>query len=211
MARPQAQDYELRRLAIVNKAADLFATRGFNAASVSELADACKISKSNIYHYFPSKEDILFEVMSSHIDLLVSDTEQVLGSNGTALEQFSALIHAFLGHYVGAGSRQKVLLNELAHLPEPQRSDIVAKQRSLIEAVQRLLTAIHPDLAADPKRARVQTMLIFGMINWAHTWYNPTGPIKVETLAAMVLQTIGVEGGGRRRESPGQKRKFAGE
>lgn len=114
MARTQAPDYEERRIAIVDKAAELFARRGFTGASLSDLAAACQTSKSLIYHYFPSKEDILYEVMSSHIDQLVEDTHQVAREGGRAADQFNRLIHAFLRHYMGAASRQKVLLNELA-------------------------------------------------------------------------------------------------
>ena len=50
MARTQAPDYEERRIAIVDKAAELFARRGFTGASLSDLAAACQTSKSLIYH-----------------------------------------------------------------------------------------------------------------------------------------------------------------
>ena len=191
MARTQAPDYEERRIAIVDKAAELFARRGFTGASLSDLAAACQTSKSLIYHYFPSKEDILYEVMSSHIDQLVEDTHQVAREGGRAADQFNRLIHAFLRHYMGAASRQKVLLNELAHLPDAMRETIVSKQRQVVEVTQKLLTALTPGLAGDPKRARVQTMLLFGMINWTHTWYDPDGAIKIDELAEMVLELIG--------------------
>ena len=191
MARTQSPDYEERRIAIVDKAAELFARRGFTGASLSDLAAACQTSKSLIYHYFPSKEDILYEVMSSHIDQLVEDTHQVAREGGRAADQFNRLIHAFLRHYMGAASRQKVLLNELAHLPDAMRETIVSKQRQVVEVTQKLLTALTPGLAGDPKRARVQTMLLFGMINWTHTWYDPDGDIKIDELAEMVLELIG--------------------
>ena len=190
MARTQAADYEERRIAIVDKAADLFAIRGFKAASVADLAAACNTSKSLIYHYFPSKEDILYEVMSSHIDQLVEDANEVAGQGGSAEHQFSKLIRAFLRHYMGAASRQKVLLNELAHLSDAQRQTIVEKQRQVIAVAQQLLVALTPSLADDPVRARVQTMLLFGMINWTHTWYDPDGIVKLDELAEMVLDAV---------------------
>lgn len=186
MARTQAADYEQRREAIVAQAADLFAERGFNGASVSDLALACETSKSLIYHYFPSKEDILHEVMASHIDQLVEDIEDV-PADAEPIEALSAIVHRFMRHYVGAASRQKVLLNELGHLPPERRASIVGKQRRLIETVQRLLTAIEPALAADPAQARVKTMLLFGMINWTHTWLEPEGPLSVDRIADMVV------------------------
>jgi AcrR family transcriptional regulator len=190
MARTQAADYEDRRIAIVDKAADLFASRGFMGASVADLAAACNTSKSLIYHYFPSKEDILYEVMSSHIDQLVDDTAQVAAEGGGPSEQVRRLIHAFLQHYVGAASRQKVLLNELAHLPKGLRETVISKQREVIDVTQRLLVALRPELEHDPARARVQTMLLFGMINWTHTWYDPDGNVKTDAVAEMVFDNI---------------------
>ena len=190
MARTQAADYEQRREAILDRAAELFASRGFNGASIADLAVSCATSKSLIYHYFPSKEDVLFEVMASHIDQLLNDTEEVIATEGTDAEHFSRLIHAFLHHYAGAAERQKVLLNELANLPEASRTIIVSKQRRIIDVMQHLVVALYPEFASDPKRARVQTMLIFGMLNWTHTWYDPHGSVDVDTLADMILKTV---------------------
>ena len=71
MARTQAADYEERRTAIVEQAARLFAERGFLGASIADLAEACDSSKSLIYHYYASKEDILYDVMHSHVRALL--------------------------------------------------------------------------------------------------------------------------------------------
>lgn len=190
MARTQAADYEQRREAILDKAAQLFARMGFNGASVSDLATACETSKSLIYHYYPSKEDVLYGVMSSHLDQLVQDVDQVMARDGTPTELLKALIHSFMRHYIGAADRQKVLLNELANLPADRRRTIVDKQRGVIDAVQKLLAAIHPALAADPVLARAQTMLLFGMINWTHTWFDPAGPVSADAFADMALDRI---------------------
>lgn len=188
MARTQATDYRQRREAIVDKAAQVFARRGFNGSSVADLALACNTSKSLVYHYYPSKEDILYAVMSSHIEQLVNDVEAVLGQPGDATTRLSALLQAFMAHYVGAADKQKVLLNELDNLPPQQRTAIVKQQRIVIDAAQTLLVAMHPNLASDPAKARVKTMLLFGMINWTHTWYDPSGPIKPDEIADLALR-----------------------
>ncbi|HWL47903.1 MAG TPA: TetR/AcrR family transcriptional regulator [Sphingomonadaceae bacterium] len=183
MARTQAADYEQRREAIVEKAAGLFAQHGFRGASVADIAAACETSKSLIYHYYPSKEDVLYAVMASHVDQLVADVAEAMEEGGDTKARLAALIRAFMRHYVGAADRQKVLLNELAALPEDKRKGIVEKQRALIDAVQSLLVEVRPRLANDKARARVETMLLFGMINWTHTWFDPAGPISADEVA----------------------------
>ncbi|MDR6832439.1 MULTISPECIES: TetR/AcrR family transcriptional regulator [unclassified Sphingopyxis] len=190
MARTQAPDYEERKEAVLDKAAELFARAGFHATSISELAKACDYSKSLIYYYYPSKEDILFAVMESHIDLLLADVDAVVLDDLSAADSLSALIRRFMQHYVGAASRQKVLLNELESLPESRRSSIVKKQRRIINAVQKLLVECEPELADNRSRARVKTMLLFGMINWTHTWFDPTGPVSHDDISKMVNDLI---------------------
>ena len=200
MARTQAADYEQRREAIVDKAAHLFASSGFRGTSVSDLAKACDTSKSLLYHYYPSKEDVLYAVMSSHIDQLSEDVERVMARDGSPAALLHELIHNFMVHYVGAADRQKVLLNELDSLPPEKRETIVTKQRAIIDAVQDLLAGIDPELG-DPAQARVQTMLLFGMINWTHTWFDPAGPISAGEIADLALDHFLPSGGDFTRRS----------
>ena len=190
MARTQAADYEQRQAAIVEKAAKLFARQGFRGASVSDLAKACDTSKSLFYHYFPSKEDVLYAVMSAHVDQLLDDVAEARAGGGSPREILGRLIHAFMQHYVGAASQHKVLLNELVSLPADKRAIIVAKQRRIIAAMQELLVAVAPDAAANEALARVQTMLVFGMINWTHTWFDAQGSVSPDDIADMVLDIV---------------------
>ena len=189
MARTQAADYGQRREAIVEAAAGLYAEHGFLGASLADLAAACNTSKSLIYHYYSSKEEILFDVMSSHVEQLNEIVDRAAQA-GDAKAQFRALTHEFMQLYAGAISRQKVLLNELDQLPPERRAEIVARQRRLIEFVQGLLEQMQPRLAGRPELSRPAVMLFFGMINWTHTWYRPDGPVSVDEVADLALDMV---------------------
>lgn len=188
MARTQAPDYDQRREAILDRAAALFARTGFLGTSVADLAAACETSKSLIYHYYPSKEDVLYAVMASHVDQLVAEVGAVMAAGGEPRAMLGTLIDRFMRDYVGAADRQKVLLNELGNLPPDRRALIVRQQRVILDAVQSLLGQVHAALAADPVRARVHTMLLFGMINWTHTWFDPAGPVSAAEVATLVTR-----------------------
>ena len=194
MARTQAPEYEERRQRIVEKSAELIAARGFPGTTLADIALAYDYSKSLIYYYYASKEEILYAVMESHIDILVEDVETVTALGRPPKQALGMLIHVFMKHYAGAASRQKVLLNELSSLPEDKRAIIVGRQRQIIAAVQTLLIQVDPSLADDDAKARVKTMLLFGMINWTLTWFDPAGPLKSEDIADMVCDLIGVDG-----------------
>jgi AcrR family transcriptional regulator len=183
MARPQSPDYDKRRDAIVAAAAALYARRGFTGASVADLAQACGSSKSLIYHYFPSKDDILYEVMAAHLDALVDAAYDAMQA-GSPRTRLHALTLAFMRLYVGAQHSHKVLLNELDNLPPERRTEVVGKQRRIIAVVEELIREIRPEL--NPNTLPV-AMLFFGMINWTHTWFRPDGSIQAEEIAKLAV------------------------
>jgi AcrR family transcriptional regulator len=183
MARTQAADYDQRRAAIVEQAARLYARKGFLGASVADLADTLGASKSLIYHYYPSKEDILFEVMDAHLRALAEAADEVMARDLAPSDKLREIARAFMRLYVGAAARHKVLLNELDALPPARRAEIVARQRRLIEAVESLLVQIQPKLAARRRLGRPAAMLYFGMINWTHTWFHEDGGVSAGEIA----------------------------
>jgi AcrR family transcriptional regulator len=183
MARPQSPDYDKRREAIVAAAAGLYARRGFQGTSVADLAKACGTSKALIYHYFTSKEGILYDVMAAHLDALVDAAGDAMQA-GDARERLRALTLAFMHLYVGAQDSHKVLLNELDNLPPERRAEVVGKQRRIIAAVETLVREIRPGV--DPL-ALPLSMLFFGMINWTHTWFRAGGSMSPEQLADLAV------------------------
>ncbi len=188
MARRQAADYEEKRGVIVDEAARLFADKGFSGASLADLAAACDMSKSLFYHYYPSKEAILYAVMNSHMDdLLTALGEPENAAPEIALRDFARRL---LRLYAGAAAKQKVLLYELANLPKLERQEIVSKERRLIAHVETLLsdagaTAGSARAGAQSPQLRARAMLFFGMLNWTHSWLRPGAPVTRDEVADM--------------------------
>ncbi|MDO8288792.1 MAG: TetR/AcrR family transcriptional regulator [Parvibaculum sp.] len=201
MARPQAANYDERRKDIVDAAARLFAERGFAGASIADLAKACGTSKALLYHYYPSKDDILYDVMRTHLDKLTEAAEKISELNLTAEDHLRRLIADFMSLYADAAAHQKVLLNELRGLPAQRRKKIVKQQRQLVEVIEKLFLELQPRFRRQRKFLRPATMLFFGTINFTHTWFHPDGPVTADQLAAMATDLLfeGIAGLGRAR------------
>ncbi|MEZ5958910.1 MAG: TetR/AcrR family transcriptional regulator [Hyphomonadaceae bacterium] len=192
MARTQAADYDERKLAIVEAAASLFSAHGFNGASVADIAQRCKTSKSLIYHYYESKEDILYDVMISHVRTLEAAAADAMADSASPEQKLRDLTQLFMALYVTAAARHKVLLNDLDYVPKARRAEIVEVQRGLIENVRALLIEIEPALRKRDGASLTAAMLFFGTINWTHTWYDPKGAVSPERLADMAVDlTLG--------------------
>jgi AcrR family transcriptional regulator len=186
LARTQAADYDDRRDAIVAKAAELYGQFGFLGSSIADLAEACGMSKSLLYHYFSSKEDILFEVMDGHVMALGRIVEEV-PDEVDPRERLSRLTQGFMALYVTASSRHKVLLNDLDKLPPHRRKTIIAEQRTLVDAIDAIVAELSPLLAKKPRERRAATMIYFGMINWTHTWFDPKGALGSADIAKLAV------------------------
>ena len=193
MARRKADNYDSKRDTITTNAAKLFAAKGFGGASISDISKACNMSKSLIYHYYGAKEDILYAVMTDHIDELTSAITNKDLIDADPKQEFHNLTLALLRCYAGAEDAQKVLLYELNKLTAKQRKDIVAKQRAIIERFEHVYMRVDRNIESNSALLRSKIMLFFGSVNWIHTWYNPKGAISRDRLAKMAVEnTIGL-------------------
>ena len=204
MARPKSATHDIKRDAILDIAAQCFADRSYPAASMSEIATACGTSKARLYHYYDSKEAILFDLMDRYTQRLLS---LIALTDATAqrrnLDDRAALhelIRAFLQEYESSATRHVALLNDtqfLSDAPDPNlgtpvispRELILNRQRDVVAAVTRALRRAYPGRLNAANQTAI-TMMLFGMINWTFTWLRPGGPISYVAFAEEVITLL---------------------
>lgn len=170
MARPQAADHSEKREVILRAAARLFADEGYGRASMAQVAAASGISKAAIYHYWPGKDALLFDILDTHLSAL---RDRICGLDLAALPpaaQLRAIVAELLMAYAGADAEHGVQLNAIRALPEDQQEILRGYQRELVRAMQAPLVALAPDLLQDRGRLRAMTMSVFAMVNWHYQW-----------------------------------------
>ena len=188
MARPQAANYDQRQQFILDEAAKLIASHGFHGSSVGDLAKQCGISKSLIYHYFPSKEAILFAVMASYTKDLLKTVEEAATAGDDISGTFHATVESLMENYKSAGPKHRVLLQELDKLSEPNRKEIVENEDRIKNIIKGQIAKFNPQKPADDPQNTALTMLFLGMVNWTHTWFKPEGQISSQELATMAAE-----------------------
>ena len=204
MARPKSATHDIKRDAILDIAAQCFADRSYPAASMNEIATACGTSKARLYHYYDSKEAILFDLMDRYTQRLLS---LIALTEATAqrrnLDDRAALhelIRAFLQEYESSATRHVALLNDtqfLSDLPDEHlgspaispRELILNRQRDVVAAVTRALRRAYPNRLNASNQTAI-TMMLFGMINWTFTWLRPGGPISYVAFADEVIDLL---------------------
>lgn len=197
MGRQRARDYDAKRAMIRDAAAKLFAEHGFDGSSVADLALRCGLTKPALYHYFPSKEALLYEILDTHIGML---RRMVLEADLEAREwepkrRLEHIVHHLLAAYRDADDKHKIQLNELDRLPEPQRRVIKSMERDIVEVVAGILVLVNPRLDGSSGLLKPVVMSLFGILNWHYTWFRENGALSRPAFATFATRLFleGVE------------------
>jgi len=191
MARSIAPDHGKKRRAILRKAAAFFAENGFDRSSMSQLATACGVSKALIYHYYDSKDALLFDIVHDHLDALLQVIRDVDQSGPDKQANLRALVHAILDAYRDADAEHQVQTEAMKSLPPQQREKLAELQREMVRIVSEALRAVTPDLYdAHPEKLRPVTMSLFGMLNWFYMWHRPGKGMSREEYADLVTDLV---------------------
>ncbi|AMM86452.1 TetR/AcrR family transcriptional regulator [Martelella sp. AD-3] len=194
MARTRANDFEEKRHGLLLNAAHVFATQGMEKASMSQIARAAGVSKALLYHYYPSKEALIFAIIASHLEALDVALEAADDPGLEHKARLEKLVMTVLNEYRGADDQHKVQLNAAPALTAEQTKQIRALERSIVGRFSAVIREIHPELDR-PERPLLMpvTMSLFGMMNWVYMWFRDGGKITREDYAAMAT-TLLLEG-----------------
>ncbi|MBS9716036.1 TetR/AcrR family transcriptional regulator [Pseudohalocynthiibacter aestuariivivens] len=197
MARTIAKDYDQKRGQILKVAASVFATEGFDRASMSQLAKACGISKANIYHYYSGKDALLFDILDTYLKALRDRICNAAPASLTPEDRFRATVSAILLAYQGADDEHRVQGGGFAMLPDDQQDVLRGYQRDLVKHLSDIVQAIAPEVFEGEKgKLHAATMSVFGMLNWFYMWNSKADAKAREDYANIVsnLTLSGVRG-----------------
>ena len=183
MPRTRAANYDDQRALILARAAEVFARRGYTAASMNELAAACGVSKATLYHYVRDKHALLAQIAAQHVARLEALVRNVRAERLAPADELDALIRRFTAAYADAQHEHRVLTEDVKFLRDDERAAVGAGQRRVVAAFAAAIGRVRPDLLP---QATPLAILLFGMINWTFTWMKPGGALNHESLAPIV-------------------------
>lgn len=188
MTRVRADDYDDKKQTILDKAAALIARKGFDQATMMDVAQACGTSKSHIYHYFPSKEELLHAIVLDHITRQAADLVRIVDLPLPAEERFSQFVESFVQGAARERDEHLILMNDLKYLPKAQLQEVRALEVQMTELLEGLLHEINPDLMQADGMRKPYALLLFGMMIWTFSWYRRRGPITPRELAQRIAE-----------------------
>jgi AcrR family transcriptional regulator len=188
---------ELMENELLERAADLFAERGFNGTSLQDVADTMGMTRPAIYHYFESKEALLTALVEGLTEGRAAQLAAIRRRTDLSSEEkLRAATTLMATQMARHPARFRLLIQGEADLPEHLASkNNKAKRDVLAHVVAIIDEGVRSGVfrARDP---RLAAFAILGMCNWIAWWFKPQSPLSVEAvaeefahMAALSLQT----------------------
>ena len=193
MARTRAVDFEDKQRSILASAAAVFAEMGMEKASMSMIASHSKVSKALLYHYYPGKDALIFDIVRTHLSELDEAIAEADDPGLPPSDRLRQLVKAVLENYEGRDNEHKVQLNGTSALSTEQLAELQAIERRIVKRFSSVIRDINPDLNKNRPLLTPVTMSLFGMMNWVYMWFRQDGPITRDEYAD-IATTLMLEG-----------------
>ena len=183
MAQTADSTQKLREICRI--AAGVFYEKGYDGASMQDIAQAVGLTKAGLYHHVGSKDRLLFEIMNYGMDIL---DETVLARVKDIADPREKLRQTIIGHIdliVRARDLEiTVILHENRSLKGALRKKINARKRKYIDYLEGLIGQVQEHAGTPPPiSTRLAAFALLGMINWLYQWFRPEGPTRQNELA----------------------------
>jgi AcrR family transcriptional regulator len=169
--------YVARREEIIKAAAHVFRDRGFEAATLRDVAAAMDTDRASLYYYVGSKEELLQEIVRQALGRDIEEAEAIKRSKASSKDKIAELIASMVNSYDENYPHMHVYIEDLGRIARQDSEwsiDVISRTRAYEALVNSILTkgqrdgTLRKDLPVE-----LSALALFGMINWMHRWYRP--------------------------------------
>ena len=177
-----------RHKAVLETAARLICEKGYEAASVQDIAGACGLTKAGLYYYIRSKEDLLLEIMNYGMDIFEERVLLQVLNIADPVERLKACMEKNILLVTEARSKEvTIILHEHDTLTGAARQQINARKRRYVHFLESSFEEAVREGRIRPINPRVAAFSFLGQVLWIYKWFRPDGKIPAEELAREML------------------------
>jgi AcrR family transcriptional regulator len=183
---------------ILRASAQVFAEKGYDGASIRDVSRASGISLSGLYYYVKSKQEILYLIQIYTFRTILARLERRLASLSDPGDRLRALVQNHLDYFLRHPHEMKVLSRDDEALQGSYAREVGDIKRRYYTTALGIFEELREAGVARRMNGRVAVLSLFGMMNWAPTWYRPNvdpqAGALAETMAGLFLHGISRDG-----------------
>jgi AcrR family transcriptional regulator len=158
---------------ILKAAIELFASKGFDGTSVRNIAEKAGLSVPGMFHYFSSKEEVLYEIITLFMDKAYNKIMEIYNADIDPIEKLSEICKFYVEQYAGHKHQLTILISERKSLIPEHRRICITKERDYVKALKNLFKELAKRKLLKPIDHSILAFIFFGMVHWTYRWYNP--------------------------------------
>jgi len=175
---------EATRDRILRAAAGLFRQHGFNGTSMQDLAEAVGISKSSLYHHFPSKQALLSEIVESTVERVTPAVRGIAEADLPAADRLRQAVARHVVELIHDQDNVACFIEEGRFLAADYRQAHIAKRDRYECHFRRIIEDGIRAGEFRPIDVRLAGLAVLGMCNAVASWYRPGGELEADEIAA---------------------------
>lgn len=184
-----SEDYTSKRAELIRIAADVFRVKGYDGATLNDIAERFGTDRASLYYYIGSKEELLREATRGILDGNVAEADRILKLTDVGpRRKLELLIHRLVTSYelhypymsVWVGEHMQRVSSESAAWAKQMQRQTRRFERAVLTLLEE---GREQGLFRDDLPPRLQVNALFGMLNWTHRWYAPGQKFSADEIA----------------------------
>lgn len=190
------RQYEKRKIEIMQKAMKLFMVKGFDATSTNDICWAAKMTKPSLYHYFSSKNHLLFSVhmhvIESILQPYLAETESIKDPQSRMEVMIRDYTKLIISH-----PELRFLLHESLTVKDKYYGEIKKEWRLLYGLFRSTISELQSNgKVSKDLEPSWAALLILGMISWMTFWFDYKSKERVDEIIELTVrmgfQSLGI-------------------
>jgi uncharacterized protein len=185
--------YDEKLNAVLSVSSALFAGKGFERATIRDVAQATGMSLAGLYYYFKSKEELLFHIQFRTFESLCEKLRAIIQDETDPKVSLHRMIKMHFEYFIRNINDLKICSREIESLEGDFYQKVAEKRKEYFDLTQSIFDKIGAGSGGSPSDSRLAALYLFGTLNWIYQWYRPGRDPGAEALAGQ-LAGIYLEG-----------------
>ncbi len=190
---PRIVDHDERKREIAQSALTLFSKQGYHDSSFSDIASACRLSRSNIYNYFKNKDEIFHYAVVELLNSITQKIELISHQEDLTLAQKLQRIYQLFTNDIGDGKNASIILDLSLRLKRKDTKLVATLENSAANLRKNIESLFASENSRLPYiQVAAATTLFFSLIESSITHSLFTERAFIQQNIALILQMLGI-------------------
>ncbi len=183
----RTRSYDRKLDHVLGAAARVMSREGYGRATMRQVAREAGMSLAGVYHYFASKEELLFLLQFHAFDSIVAALTEKLEPVRDPRRRLGLVVTNHLEHFLARMDELKVCVHEMESLRGEYYRRVQDLRREYFRITLEIVEAVGAQAGGTKVKARLATLYLFGMLNWIYMWYPAERGVSGEALAEALI------------------------